>query len=173
MQMKIPIGNQIGNSGFSLIELMIVLCGACIISAIAVPGLTRMWDNYNTVFAAQEICTQLQSAKVKAISSNEALRVSFANDNTYKVDLSDGTTFRGPFSLPTGVRLNTVDTDNAVTFPGDYVTFQTNGALPVSGNGSPGRIKLISSNELRVDIVVDSGGMIRQTPPYKTSTAPF
>ena len=171
--MKIPYRDRTGSAGFSLIELMIVLCGACIISAIAVPGLTRMWDNYNTVFAAQEICTQLQSAKVRAISSNEALRVSFSGTNTYKVDLSDGTTFRGPYSLPTGVQFNTVDGDNSVTFPGDYVTFQINGALPASGNGSAGRVKLISSNGLRVDIVVDSGGMIRQTPPYKTSTAPF
>ena len=171
--MKKPNRDRTGIAGFSLIELMIVLCGACIISAIAVPGLTRMWDNYNTVFAAQEICSQLHAAKVRAISSNEALRVSFSDANTYKVDLSDGTTFRGPFGLPTGVRFNTVDSDNAVTFPGDYVTFQTNGALPVSGNGSAGRVRLISSNGLRVDIVVDSGGMIRQTPPYKTSTAPF
>lgn len=161
-----------GIAGFSLIELMMVLCGACIISAIAVPGLTTMWNNYNTVFAAQEICTQLHFAKIRAISSNEALRVSFSDANTYQVDLSDGTTFRGPFGLPTGVRLNTVDGDG-VTFPGDYVTFQTNGALPASGNGSLGRVKLISSNGLRVDIIVDSGGMIRQTPPYKTSTPPF
>ena len=152
---------------------MIVLCGACIVSAIAVPGLTSMWNRYNTVFAAQEICTQLHAAKVWAISSNEALRVSFSNENTYKIDLSDGTTFRGPFSLPTGVQFNTIDSDDAVTFPGGYVTFQTNGALPASGNGSTGRVKLISSDGLRVDIVVDSGGMIRQTPPYKTSTAPF
>jgi Tfp pilus assembly protein FimT len=171
--MKKHTGNRSGIAGFSLIELMIVLCGACVISAIAVPGLTAMWNNYNTVFAAQEICTQMHFAKVRAISSNEALRVSFSDTNTYKVDLSDGTTFRGPYDLPPGVLLNTVDGD-AVTFPGGYVTFQPNGALPgAPGNGSFGRVKLISSNGLRVDIVVDSGGMIRKTPPYKTSTPPF
>jgi prepilin-type N-terminal cleavage/methylation domain-containing protein len=164
---------EYSQTGFSLVELLIVLCAGCILTAIAVPGLTGMWSNYNTVFAAQEICSQLHFAKVRAISSNEALRLTFPNANTYKIDLSDGTTLRGPYALPTGASLNTTDTDNPVTFPGDYVTFRTNGTLPASGNGSAGRIKLISRNGLRVDIVVDSGGMIRQTPSYKTSTPPF
>ena len=55
-----------------------------------------------------------------------------------------------------------------VTFRGSYVTFQPDGTVPVSGNGSVGRVKLISRDGLRVDILVDRGGLIRQTPPYKT-----
>ncbi len=161
------------NAGFSLIEMMIVLCGAGIIAAMALPGLTSMRNNYNTVFAAQEIGTQLHFAKLKAISSNEALRVSFLNANYYQVELSDGTLIRGPYYLPAGISLNTVDGGNAVTFPGSYVTFQPDGTVPVSGNGSMGRVKLISRDGLRVDILVDRDGLIRQTPPYKAAPAPF
>jgi Tfp pilus assembly protein FimT len=161
------------SAGFSLLEMLIVLCGAGIIAAMALPGLTNMQNNYNAVFAAQEIGTQLHFAKLKAISSNEALRVNFSNANSYRVELSDGTLIRGPYSLPPGISLNTVDGGTGVTFTGSYVTFQPDGTVPVSGNGSVGRIKLISRDGLRVDILVDRGGLIRQTPSYKTSTAPF
>jgi len=161
------------NAGFSLLEMMIVLCGAGIIASMALPGLTNMRNNYNTVFAAQAIGTQLHFAKLKAISSNEALRVSFLNANYYQVELSDGTLIRGPYYLPTGISLNTADGGTGVTFTGSYVTFQPDGTVPVTGNGCMGRVKLISSNGLRVDILVDRGGLIRQTPPYQTAPAPF
>lgn len=161
------------NAGFSLLEIMIVLCGAGIIAAMALPGLSNMWNNYNTVFAAQEIGTQLHFAKLKAISGNEALRVNFSNATSYQVELSDGTLIRGPNNLPTGISLNTADGGNAVTFGGSYVTFQPDGTVPISGNGSMGRVKLISRDGLRVDILVDRGGLIRQTPPYKEAPAPF
>jgi len=172
MQMNRRTSGWSGNAGFSLAEMLIVLCGAAIIAAMAVPGLTAMWNNYNTVFAAQEVSSYLHSARLKAISGNEALRVNFSNASSYQVELSDGTLIRGPYYLPTGISRNTAD-GNAVTFPGSYVTFQADGTVPVSGNGSAGRVKLISSNGLRVDILVDRGGLIRQTPTYKEAQAPF
>ncbi len=139
----------------------------------AVPGVIAMWNSYSTVFSAQEICTYLHSAKLKAVSGNEPLRVNFSNARFYQVELSDGTLLRGPYYLPKGISLNTADGVDAVTFPGSYVTFQPDGTLPVSGNGSAGRIRLISPSGLRVDILVDRGGLIRQTPPYKAAPAPF
>ena len=161
------------NAGFSLLELAVVLCFAAIIAGMAVPGLTSMWTSYNTVFAAQEIATYLHSAKLKAISSNEALRVNFSNATSYQVESLDGTLLRGPYFLPAGISLNTADTGSAVTFGGRYVTFQPDGTLPISGNGSEGRVKLISRDGLRVDVVVYRGGLIRQTVPFKTATPPF
>jgi Tfp pilus assembly protein FimT len=173
MQMNRHASGCFRNAGFSLTEMMIVLCGAGIIAAMALPGLTTMQNSYNTVFAAQEIGTQLHFAKLKAISSNEALRVNFTNANSYRVELSDGTLIRGPHNLPPGISLNTIDGGTGVTFTGSYVTFQPDGTVPVSGNGCWGRVKLISRDGLRVDILVDRGGLIRQTPSYKTASAPF
>jgi Tfp pilus assembly protein FimT len=161
------------DSGFSISEIMIVLLGAGIIAAVALPGLSDMRNSYNAVFAAQEIRTNLHLAKLKAISSNESLRVDFPGTNLYQVEQADGTLLRGPYYLPPGISLNSVDAGNAVTFPGSYVTFQPDGTVPASGNGSAGRVKLISRNGLRVDVLVDGGGMIRQTPTYKNPPAPF
>lgn len=171
--MKTLASGWLKNAGFSLIETMIVLAGAGIMAAIAVPRLTEMQNSYNTVFAAQEIKTHLHFAKLKAVSSNESMRVNFPDLRSYRIELADGTVLRGPYVLPRGIRFNNVDDDNAITFPGSYVTFQPDGTVPLSGNGSVGRVKLISDGGLRVDVLVDSGGLIRQTPTYKQAPAPF
>jgi Tfp pilus assembly protein FimT len=173
IQMMMHASGLTRDDGFSIIEILIILAGAAIIAAIALPSMGEMMNNYNIIFAAQEIGTQLHFAKLKAVSSNEAYRVRFPTDNSYQVELSDGTLIRGTFCLPQHILPNTADTGHAVTFPGNYVLFQPNGSVPVSGNGSTGRVKLISANGLRVDVLVDSGGIIRHTPPYKGSTPPF
>ncbi len=155
-------------------ELLIVLAGAAVLASIGIPMLSTAIDQYNLVLAGQSISGQLQFARMKAITSNESVRVNFpVSTRQYQVELSDGTLFKGPFYLPQSIRPNTTDSDTPITFPGNYVVFQTNGTIPVSGNGSAGRIKLINQAGVRIDIVVSSGGVIRQTPPYKTSTAPF
>jgi Tfp pilus assembly protein FimT len=163
------------NSGFSMIELCIVLTGAALLAAFALPSIKNVMNHYNIVFAAQEISTQMHSAKLKAISGNETYRVNFpsANSSKYQVELSDGTLLQGPFYLPSGIQPYTAGGSQAVTFPGNYVLFQPDGSVPLSGNGSIGRVKLVSNNGLRVDVLVDRGGMIRHTPPYTGSTPPF
>jgi type II secretory pathway pseudopilin PulG len=160
--------------GFTKLELLFVMMLTGILAAMALPSMGTMLDNYQTVFAAQEICTQLHYAKLKAIQSNESLRVSFPTEtNTYQVELTDGTLFRGPFYFPRGISPNSRDGGNAVTFPGNYVLFQPDGSVPTTGNGSIGRIKLISRSGLRIDVLVSRGGIIRQTSAYKSPPAPF
>jgi Tfp pilus assembly protein FimT len=173
MQMNIYAPGRYENAGFSMLELLIVMLGAAIIASIALPSMGEMMNNYGIIFAAQEIGTQLHFAKLKAITGNETLRVNFPTANSYQVELSDGTLLRGPFLLPPGIHPNTADTGDAVTFPGNFVTFQPDGSVPVSGNGSIGRVKLISNNGRRVDILVQRGGFIRHTTPYTGSTPPF
>jgi len=173
MQMTIHASGQTRDDGFSIIELLIILAGAGIIAAIALPSMGEMQNNYNILFAAQEISTELHFAKLKAITSNESYRVRFPTNSSYLVELSDGTLVRGTFWLPPHIQPNTADTGQAITFPGNYILFQPNGTAPVSGNGSIGRVKLISANGLRIDVLVDSGGMIRHTPPYKVLRRPF
>jgi Tfp pilus assembly protein FimT len=159
-------------SGFSLLETLIVLAGCAIIAAIGVPVLTEMSNNYDSVFSAQEISTHFHFAKLKAISSNEAIRVHFADDISYQIELSDGTLLKGPYFLPRDTSVNNAG-GSGVTFPGRYVTFQPDGTVPATGSGSAGRVKLVSRNGLCIDVLVDAGGQIRQTPAYKDTSAPF
>lgn len=161
----------LSNSGFSMLELIIVMAGVGVIAAVSVPSLMDMRNNYNTVFAAQEISTHLHFAKLKAVSGNEAVRVNFGNDDFYQVEYADGTRLQGPFPYPSGIRLNYEDAGDAVTFPGKFVTFQADGTVPIVGNGSIGRVKLISPDGLRVDVLVERGGIIRQTSPYRITAS--
>jgi len=161
-------------SGFSLMEILVVLLGASILAAIGIPVMSTAIDQYNLVLAAQGVSSQLQFARMKAITSNEPMRVNFpASTRQYQVELGDGTILKGPFFYPRSISLNNVDSDTPVTFPGSFITFQTNGTIPPSGNGSAGRLKLINRAGARIDIVVSSGGVIRQTPAYKQPPAPF
>jgi prepilin-type N-terminal cleavage/methylation domain-containing protein len=162
-----------GESGFSLTELMIVLTVGVIITASAVPFADFVMTQYSLVLTAEGVANELQYARMKAVSSNEAFRVRFGLDNTYEVLLEDGTRHAGPFWFGRNVGLNTVDGGNAISFPGNEVLFLPNGALPLTGTGSAGRLKLMTGSGLRVDIVVDGGGMIRRTPTYKSPPAPF
>ncbi len=163
-----------GEEGFSLIELGVVLMGGLILLAAAVPVVTTAWNQYRLVLAAQSVSAQLQHARMKSVSSNESFRVHFpSGQNVYQVETSTGTVMSGPFSLPPYVSWNNIDTGTAVSFPGRYVSFLPTGNIPTSGNGSAGRVKLINPSGYRIDIVVVSGGVIRQTPAFRTATPPF
>jgi prepilin-type N-terminal cleavage/methylation domain-containing protein len=169
-----PMNFRTKESGFSLMEILVVLMAASILAAIGIPVMSTVIDQYNLVLAAQGVSSQLQFARMKAITSNESLRVNFpASTRQYQVELSDGTIFKGPFFYPKTIRPNNVDSDTPITFPGSFVAFQTNGTIPTSGNGSAGRVKLINQAGMRIDIVVSSGGVIKQTPTYKQPPAPF
>lgn len=160
--------------GYSLIELGVVLMGVLIMLAAAVPVVTTSWNQYHLILAAQSISAQLQHARMKSVSSNESFRVNFpSGQSVYQVESSTGSVIAGPFFLPRSVAWNSADTGTAVSFPGRYVSFSPTGNIPTSGNGSAGRIKLISPSGYRIDIVVASGGVIRQTPAFKTATPPF
>ncbi len=161
-------------AGFSFPELAIVLTGAMIILAAAVPVVNTSMNTYRLVMTAQSIAAQLQYARMKAVSSNEIFRVNFpAGQTTYSVETSAGTVVAGPFYLPNSISWNTADTGSAITFQGRYVSFTPTGAIPITGNGSTGRVKLVSPTGYKIDIVVGTGGVVRQTPTFKGTTPPF
>ena len=162
-----------GNAGFSLTELMIVVMVGVIITGYAVPAVDWAIDQQNLVLTGEAIANQLQYTRMRAVSGNEAFRLSFPSANSYQIELENGTLYKGPFQFGYGVSLNTADAGDPISFPGDQVLFLPSGALPLTGLGSAGRVKLINQAGLRIDIVVDSGGTIRKTPTYESATAPF
>jgi Tfp pilus assembly protein FimT len=163
-----------GQAGYSLAEMALILVGGLVLMSAGVPLVESALGQYRIVMAAQSITAQLQFARMKAVSSNEAYRVQFPNgERTYRVETSDGMTVAGPFSLPRGVSWNSTDPGSAISFPGNYVEFLPTGNTPASGNGSPGRAKIFNTAGSRIDLVVTSGVIVRQTPTYKTPPAAF
>ena len=61
--------------GFSLIELMLVMAVAATIAAIAVPALNAVSESTKLSNAAQAVERELQTARMKAVSTNTPLRL--------------------------------------------------------------------------------------------------
>lgn len=61
--------------GFSLIELLAVMAFAAIIFAMAVPSLRRQLDSMRLGEATRTVERELQSARLRAVTSNRRLRV--------------------------------------------------------------------------------------------------
>jgi prepilin-type N-terminal cleavage/methylation domain-containing protein len=85
------------NKGFSLLELLVVLIIMSVLSAVAAPGVSRMMENYRVKATSRQLISDLQLAKMKAVSENANYQVYFDLVNAkYRVEKSDGTN-NGPW----------------------------------------------------------------------------
>jgi len=160
--------------GFTVLEICVVLAASLALVGAAVPVLNTVLNQYRLTLAAQNITTQLQFARMKAVSSNESFRLNFpAGQRFYQVETAAGDVISGPFFLPPGINLNAIDTGQDVTFGGRFVSFSATGDAAAVGNGSAGRVKIINQLGGRIDILVGTAGIVRQTPAYRNPPAPF
>ena len=103
-------------SGFTLIELTIVIVLLAILAALSVPNFLSWLPKYRLKSAARDLYSNLQLAKMSAIRANKDCKVRYyKNTDRYTVDLlnktirlsdyGSGITFQGPnnqtFAVPT------------------------------------------------------------------------
>lgn len=76
--------------GFSLLELLLVVALLATVGAMAVPAVTNSLDGMRVGMSAREVERELQTARLKAVSTNKPIRVRFncpAADQYRRVEL--------------------------------------------------------------------------------------
>jgi prepilin-type N-terminal cleavage/methylation domain-containing protein len=81
-------------SGFSLIELLVVVGIIAVLSLTAVPMIASYIRNYRVRAGAQQVLSELQAARAKAITKNAMLGVVLVilDNRTYRTVIEDGQT---------------------------------------------------------------------------------
>ncbi len=141
----------------TLIELLVVLVILAIIAAIAAPNISQWIENYTVRKAARQLVSDLQLARMKAVSQGVQHRVLFIPTNTaYRIEKLNG----GSWDLVDTVRSLADDTNpyfaKGVTFADSFaantVTFSP------TGTASPaGTVTLVTTNYTRVVTVILTG----------------
>jgi len=86
--------NREKQSGFSLMELLVVVAIIAIMSMSAIPMIASYIRNYRVRAGAQQVLSELQAARAKAISKNAMLGVVLVtlSNTTYRTVIEDAQT---------------------------------------------------------------------------------
>jgi type II secretion system protein H len=76
---------RFNKTGFSLIELMIVIAIMAIISAIAAPNFMHYMAERRLSGAARMVMSDLMAARQKAVAINQRVKVSFVSNHAYEI----------------------------------------------------------------------------------------
>lgn len=74
-------GNRRTERGFSAVELLIVVAVILILGGIALPQITAISQTFRGNSAAQDLMSQLRSARERAISARRYVQVTFSGSN--------------------------------------------------------------------------------------------
>ncbi len=155
------------SSGFTLIEMMVVIAIVGILSAIAIPNYISHRNNRQVSRAAAQIYSALQAAKMTAVRDNALIRVMFSTGTgsagTFQVyrDLDNNDSFDSGEGISNGKMPEGITMKNA-NFSGDTeISFNFMG-LPRRSNGTLrfGAVQ-VANNFRCTRIVVNASGNIR------------
>lgn len=162
------------SSGFTLLELMIILCLMGIIAAIAMPNFMSWKHNYRLKAAAQDVYSNFQLAKLTAVRRNILCTISFnqtvngeAFDYIIYLDTDRSLTYtEGEEEVIVKMNLQKEYEGSVAmeseTFPGNAVAFMPNGLTKGGGGGfGAGTVSLANTINGSIKVVLSSVGGVR------------
>lgn len=139
----------IGQKGFSLVEIFVIIAIAMIVAAIAIPSLQSYAVNRSLKSAARDVESDFLELRERAISENTQYRMTFnIGGNNYTLEQPPGTVIqtKSPLTFGTDIRLN-----GAGTTATQY-DFQTRGTV------TNGNVQLINGRGSTATIVTNITG---------------
>ena len=156
------------NSGFTIMELMVIIAIVGIISAIAIPNMISWRANHQLNGTAREMKSLINGARISAIKNNAIVTVTY-DAGTRTVEASYTNRARPPYIEET---LSTAMLKTGVTITGS--TFADNGfrfnsrGLPIKiadNSFASGHITLTGSNGAKLEVWLASTGNTRIDKP--------
>ena len=159
-------------SGFSLIELLIIITIAAIIASIGIPAYTTWIPDYRLRNIAKELYADMYLVKMKAIKENKKYKIIFAtgSNESYSIKNADGV-------IEKTVTISVSDSEHGISFgcgnatksakkaggppPDDGISYTSNVAtFNPRGTGSSGYIYLHNRKGSSYSIGTLSSGVI-------------
>ena len=147
-------------NGFSLIELLMVICVLTLISAIATPSLLNWRSSAKLRGAASNLKGDMELARLKAIQVNDRVAIHFTT-TSYRVFKDDGPTsgqndageeIYGDRNLPAGVKIDLAQTnfdDESARFFGRG-TARSGSAFLVNDKGTEKKVTVNSLGRITI-----------------------
>lgn len=129
-----------GNSGFQLVELLVVVALITILAAIGVPAIVGQMSHLRLSRSTRDMATELNAARLRAIAQNTKYRVSFTFPDSYLLQKWDKAS--GTWVNETSHTTRTVESGISIISPGaSFITeFYPNGTARDGSGGSPSSI---------------------------------
>jgi type II secretion system protein H len=152
-------------SGFSIIELLVVMVIMTVIVAASIPALKRHTADLNLTKGSEALASSLKLARTRAVSTNRQVVVVFNGDTgryfLFEDDDEDGTwdsneAMGGPYEVPNKIVMSDV------SFARQTVTFSPDGSASETGS-----VELANTRHLaqRIDLI-DATGLVYVSDVY-------
>jgi type II secretion system protein H len=143
------MGKDGKQTGFSLIEMMVIIAIVSIMAGIAIPNLLSYVPNWRLKNAATDLYSNLQLARTTAIKEGSICRVTFSGSpDQYSVVCKDKTVTLGDYK--SGVRFDGLGTASIGFTPSGFADATSSISLTNSGGTRRYTISVLVSGQISI-----------------------